>query len=1286
MTACRNKCVFSFCVLILVVGIGSASAQTVSWTGNGDGQSWHDPANWSTGALPGPVDDVIINVAGSVTVVHSTGTDTINSLVSNESVELRGGSLSITGVSRIVNTFSLTGGILEGTGDLEITGQFDWQSGQMRGFGTTVAKGGVALSGTGTKTLGEYRTLESRGTSTWTDSGNINMHATATFLNRSGAVFDIRNDRSLSSGTFRNEGSVIKSQGAGTTTISSRFDNAGLLLVQTGTLSLTGGGTSAGEFNVELPGELLFGGGDHALLAASNVSADGLVRFSTGTIYVGGGYVAATTELVGGTVLFNAAAETTNLVQSGGVLSGIGTVTVNGTLTWQGGTMSGSGTTIAASTLAIEGAGAKSITEARTLDNAGTATWTDNGNISCAASAMFVNRSGAVLDIRNDRSFSNGMFRNEGTVLKTQGSATTTISARFDNSGNIRVQSGTVTLSGGGESGGTFAAVAPSSLYFGGGTHTLTASSDVSGDGTIRFVSGTIYVGGDYAVTTTEVTGGAVEFDVPVTMVDLQQSGGTIEGVGTIAVSGNLLWQGGTMDGFGKTVAQTDLTIEGAGSKSLRGQRTLENAGTAIWTGTGGVSGTSGTAFVNRPGAVLDIRNDEILSAARFVNDGAVLKSQGSATTTISGTLEGVGSMTVSSGTLTLNGGGAAGMTFVVNDTTTLNFAGGDFILAPPTTLGGDGTVRFSGGTSAVSGTYNPALTEIAAGTVRFDTSVTTTNLLQTGGTMSGLGTVTADSIVWQGGTMDGSGRTIATTELVVEGSSGKSLLDDRTFENAGNAMWLDTGNVTLSADALFVNRVGAVFEIQNDESLSNGTFQNLGTVTKTTGSAATIISSRFDNTGELRILAGTVSLRGGGESSGVFHTAEGMALIFGGGVHVLSAQSDVRGGGTVRVSSGEVYFGGAYTLDTTEIAAGTANFNTNAQTTDMQMTGGVLAGTGPVTVLGTLDWQGGTMSGSGTTTVETVLDMNGTSTKGLTERRTLVNLGTATWSGTGVISSAVGARFVNRAGAVFDVQNDRSYSSGTFENAGTFRKSDGPAVSTFSAEFNNSGTVEALSGTLRFNGPYTQTAGLTYVDTGSFEVSTSYVLLLRGGTLGGPGSIVADVVNYAGDVSPGASPGTFSISGTYAQGGRGSYSVEIENIGSYDILDVTGHADLGGVLNITVVEPFVPSSGDAFEIMTFASRSGEFQDVHAPCLGGGLVWVRDYTDTSVTLRVLPGPDGDFNGDGSVTLADAAAFATCMGGPGAAASSTCANAFDFNLDDDVDASDFACFELAFTTP
>jgi hypothetical protein len=70
----------------------------VAWTGAGGNLLWSNPANWSTGELPGIEDDVTIDAPGDVTIVydHSDAT-TINSLSLADSLRLSSGSIDVIG-------------------------------------------------------------------------------------------------------------------------------------------------------------------------------------------------------------------------------------------------------------------------------------------------------------------------------------------------------------------------------------------------------------------------------------------------------------------------------------------------------------------------------------------------------------------------------------------------------------------------------------------------------------------------------------------------------------------------------------------------------------------------------------------------------------------------------------------------------------------------------------------------------------------------------------------------------------------------------------------------------------------------------------------------------------------------------------------------------------------------------------------------------------------------------------------------------------------------------------
>lgn len=73
-----------------------SSAQTIHWDGGGDGRSWHDPLNWSTDAVPGPTNDVVISAPGTNFTVAVNGNVTIQSLQCGQSLTVSNGALTVT--------------------------------------------------------------------------------------------------------------------------------------------------------------------------------------------------------------------------------------------------------------------------------------------------------------------------------------------------------------------------------------------------------------------------------------------------------------------------------------------------------------------------------------------------------------------------------------------------------------------------------------------------------------------------------------------------------------------------------------------------------------------------------------------------------------------------------------------------------------------------------------------------------------------------------------------------------------------------------------------------------------------------------------------------------------------------------------------------------------------------------------------------------------------------------------------------------------------------------------
>jgi hypothetical protein len=99
-----------FWVMIAFLARTTLHGATVTWTGpSGD---WNTAANWSTGALPGPNDNVVIGSGPAITVTHSSGTHAVQSITSQQAFTLSGGVLAVSATAQINNAFVLSGGTL----------------------------------------------------------------------------------------------------------------------------------------------------------------------------------------------------------------------------------------------------------------------------------------------------------------------------------------------------------------------------------------------------------------------------------------------------------------------------------------------------------------------------------------------------------------------------------------------------------------------------------------------------------------------------------------------------------------------------------------------------------------------------------------------------------------------------------------------------------------------------------------------------------------------------------------------------------------------------------------------------------------------------------------------------------------------------------------------------------------------------------------------------------------------------------------------------------------------
>ena len=180
--------------------------------------------------------------------------------------------------------------------------------------------------------------------------------------------------------------------------------------------------------------------------------------------------------------------------------------------------------------------------------------------------------------------------------------------------------------------------------------------------------------------------------------------------------------------------------------------------------------------------------------------------------------------------------------------------------------------------------------------------------------------------------------------------------------------------------------------------------------------------------------------------------------------------------------------------------------------------------------------------------------------------------------------------------------------------------------------------------------------ATLTVQAGGSVSVGGE-LFIGENSTLTGVGSIDGKVVNDAGLVSPGASPGILTITGSFEQSSDGTLAIEIggdDNSDSlnpqFDQLVVDGTVTINGTLDVQLELAFAPELEDTFAILTASGGvTGVFDSESLPDLGSLLAMSVVYDADAVTLAVVPALPGDYNADGVVDLVDYTVWRNTLG-------------------------------------
>ncbi len=226
-----------------------------------------------------------------------------------------------------------------------------------------------------------------------------------------------------------------------------------------------------------------------------------------------------------------------------------------------------------------------------------------------------------------------------------------------------------------------------------------------------------------------------------------------------------------------------------------------------------------------------------------------------------------------------------------------------------------------------------------------------------------------------------------------------------------------------------------------------------------------------------------------------------------------------------------------------------------------------------------------------------------------------------------------------------------------------------------FVHQLNIVGNANTITVNVQNGNSLSATAGTTIGSQAAIELGTmsqpndrgnlvsSSVEVMAGGQLSGNGTVVGNLsVGTATGLqtailSPGFSVGHLDVDGTYQQGSNGTLLVDIENASTFDSIDVTGTAMLGGTLQIDVSNLGSVSAGTLFPIMTAENITGTFDNIESignnnvyfittmagPGAGSEVASGTSSDGSTLYAQILD--RGDMNGDGVIDSADFDLFA-----------------------------------------
>ncbi|MGF0238008.1 autotransporter-associated beta strand repeat-containing protein [Rhodococcus sp. IEGM1300] len=623
---------------------------------------------------------------------------------------------------------------------------------------------------------------------------------------------------------------------------------------------------------------------------------------------------------------------------------------------------------------------------------------------------------------------------------------------------------------------------------------------------------------------------------------------------GTVTVNGTQLFTGMQLltDGYnlvsgaagqltavngtgGTTAVRVDPGVTGTLGVNINGSGILNklDSGTLVLNGANTYSG--GTQL---DGGMLVVGSNTALGSGTLTaNAGTQLDSNATVTLANAATLN--GNLTViGSNSLTLNGviGGTGGL--IKSGAANLTLGGNNAFLGP-VALNAGGLILASN-SALGSGTLNAA----DGTTLDTSTGISLNNAVNLDGNLSIGGTAG----LTLAGTVNGAG------SLTKNGASNLTLSGNNNF----------SGGITLNAGTLTTG---------SNSGLGQGNLTVAGASALDSNSALSlgsnvVLNANLSNIGNNNLtLAGVVSGAGGFVKNGASNLTLNGINTFSGGTTLNAGALTL--GNSASIGSGALTVGGAATLDSSSplVLANTLNVNANlslAGNNNLTL-GGVIAGTGTLTKNGLADV---TLSGNNTFggTFDVLSGSLTTLSTGALGNNATVNLGGGAALNLGASGSL--ARLTGSGTALIGTGN-------TLSLGGT------NVSSTFAGIFSGDGGLTKLgTGTLTLSG-VSDLSGDTNVNAGTLQVNGSLasanVLVNSGGTLGGSGTLTGAVTVADGGHLAGATGSTLSVD-SLVFSANSNFDVGLGTPvsgGGNALVNVGGNLTLDGTLNVSDIGGF---------------------------------------------------------------------------------------------------------------